>query len=66
LRIAQATRSPGLFSVGQAGKAVRIEAMDPILHRARRIAQQLGHFRAGQSLRNQKHAMQAVVIARLL
>ena len=56
---------PGSFSFPQPGQTFRFKPVHPVLHRSRCIAQQASRFGAGQALRHQQYAMQAVIIARL-
>jgi hypothetical protein len=52
--------------IDQARQALLVEAMDPILDGARRIAQQMAHFTATHTLGHQQQAVQPVVVSRFL
>lgn len=53
LLFVQAAGTTGPFSLSQTGQPFPIEAMNPILDRTRRIAQQASNLRAGHALRYQ-------------
>ena len=56
----------GSLSLGQTGQSSLIEAVKPILHRTRRVAQQSSHLRTRHALRDQQDTVQPVIVARLL
>lgn len=64
--VVQRRRAARPFSFEQSSQAVPRKAVDPILHAARRITEQSGYVRAGHPLGHQQHAVQAVVVARLV
>jgi len=66
LLIAQAAGAPRTLPFPKPRQPVGLETVNPILHRAPRIAQPPGHLRAGQSLRHQQHALEAMMVAGFL
>jgi hypothetical protein len=50
----------------KAGQAVLFKPMHPVLHRAGRIAEHAGRFAATNAMGYQQHAMEAVVVSRLI
>lgn len=63
---AQAGRPARSLAFGQSGKARCFETMRPILHGARGVAQNPSGFPAAQTLRDQEHAVESVVVARFI
>ena len=53
LLFVQSAGTTGPFSLSQTGQSLLVEAMNPILDRTRRIAQQASNLRAGHALRYQ-------------
>jgi len=62
LRSAQSTWAAGSLPVGKARQAVALEALHPVLHRPGRVAQKSPDVWAGQTVGNQKNAVQSVVV----
>jgi hypothetical protein len=56
----------GSISLRQSGQPLSLVTMNPILDRTRSVAEQPGDLRAGQALRHEQDAVQAVIVARLL
>jgi hypothetical protein len=49
----QSAGASGSLSLGQTGQPLPIKAMNPVLYRTRRVAQQTSHLRASHALRYQ-------------
>jgi hypothetical protein len=66
LLVRQARRAARSSAFLQAGQAHAIVGANPILNGARSIAQHECRLPAGHALRNQQHAVQAVIVAGLV
>lgn len=66
LNCVQAFRSPWSFTVDQTGQTMIFKAMHPIFNGAFSITQQSRNLRASHPLRNKKHCMKPMVVARFL
>lgn len=62
LFFAQTSGPAGSFALGQAGQAIPLVAVNPILYRTRCISEQPRHLRTGQALRHQQYSMQPMIV----
>jgi hypothetical protein len=60
------SRPSGPGGLSQPGKAVLLEAADPAVNGAGTVTKELCHLRAAESARNQKNAMEAMIVAGFL
>jgi len=66
LGLGETAGTTGTVALGEAGKALLVEAVDPVLHHSRGVAEQPAHFRGGQSLSHEEKSVEAMVVARLI
>ena len=60
----QASGPPRSFALQQSRQTASFKTTDPILHRSWRIAQKMGHLRAGHTLSYQQHSMETTIVKR--